>query len=94
MASFQDHCKESLKEFGNEYAHVHRYLDEFFRKVGPKHRSIRHHADGVEEVRRKWGNDAALAAERHIMTDWAWHPEYNGRVPTKSESEIWTLQIF
>lgn len=93
MSSFKEHCNDSYNEFGNPFPHVHKYLDEFFAKIGPKHRSIRHHIEGVEEVRKLWGDDAALAAESHIQKDWDWHPEYKGKVPTKQEAEIWTLGI-
>jgi hypothetical protein len=33
------------------------------------HRSFRHNVNGVEEVRKKWGDEAAKAAEIHIKRD-------------------------
>ena len=65
---------------GREFEYVHRWLDatarDYFPWVG--HRQIRHHKEGVEEIRKLWGDEAAKAAEMHIITD-------EGKVPTKEE---------
>jgi hypothetical protein len=68
---FEEHCTESLQTFGKPYAEVHKWLDELAFKppYGMKHRKVRHHAAGVEEVRRMWGDEAAKAARQHIITD-------------------------
>jgi len=58
-----------MRVLGREYRHVHRWLDELFATLGPAHRSVRHHTGGVEEVRRRWGDEAARAAEIHIRKD-------------------------
>jgi len=44
-------------------------LDELFKYTGSDHRAYRHNRRGVEEVRRKWGDRAAKAAEIHIKRD-------------------------
>ena len=85
MAAFEEHCEDCVKELGKPYEEVHRWLDELFRKVGPKHRSIRHHNEGIEEVRAKWGDEAAKAAEIHIKKD------CYGVVPTRREAEMWSI---
>jgi hypothetical protein len=36
---------------------------------GMKHRRLRHHAAGIEEVRRLFGDKAADAAQLHIEMD-------------------------
>jgi len=56
------------------------WLDETAKDYFPwtGHRQIRHHTDGVEEIRKMWGNEAARAAELHIIAD-------EGKVPTKEE---------
>lgn len=74
------HCKECLEKLGKEFDHVHAWLDATARDYFPwmGHRQIRHHKDGVEMVRRLWGDEAAEAAELHIIAD-------EGKVPSKNE---------
>tara|TARA_Y100000310_G_C20357186_1_gene657232 strand:+ start:297 stop:620 length:324 start_codon:yes stop_codon:yes gene_type:complete len=87
MAWFNEHCEECQEKLGERFEQVHRWLDELARKVGKgKHRSARHHKDGVEEVRKKWGDKAAQAAELHIMTDYG-----TKVVPTANQSQMWSL---
>ena len=71
MASYKEHCAECKQKLGNDWSVVHRWLDAFFAKLGynEKHREIRHHKKGIEEVRKLWGDDAAQAAEIHIARD-------------------------
>ena len=84
MAHVDIHCKDCLDELGDEFRYVHEWLDEFFAKLGPKHRDIRHHRGGVEAVRQKWGDQAARAAEIHIIRDCK-------KVPTEQEAQMWNL---
>lgn len=67
----EDHCKESKILFGEPFEQVHLWLDEFAGKpgIGMKHRRIRHHLAGINEVRRRFGERAAMAARQHIITD-------------------------
>jgi len=67
--NIQEHCNECNKLMGKDYREVHAWLDEFFMTKGPFHRKIRHHIEGIEEVRKIWGDDAAKAAELHIKSD-------------------------
>jgi hypothetical protein len=65
---------------GEEYKEVHLWLDEYAKKYpihihGPYHRQFRHNREGVEEVRKKWGNGGARAAEFHILFDMGCIPE-------------------
>ena len=69
MPSREQHCIECLYKMNDEFEYVHDWLDEFAQKMGPKHRLSRHHKEGVEEVRGKWGDQAAKAAEMHIVAD-------------------------
>ena len=80
MPSFQKHCSVSEDRFGCSYDYVHLWLDEFAKTHFPSHRHFRHHKEGVEEVRKKWGDMAAKAAELHIQQDM-------GFIPTK---DWWT----
>lgn len=81
MAHFKEHCADCEAALGDPHERVHLWLDELFKKLGSKHRAERHHREGVEEVRRMWGDEAATAAEIHIRKD------YYGvdRIPTKAE---------
>jgi hypothetical protein len=44
-------------------------MDELFKYVGPDRRGYRHNRRGIEEVRRRWGERAARAAEIHLKRD-------------------------
>lgn len=71
---FQDHCLECERELGKAWEVVHLWLDEFAKHCHDpftkhQHWLHRHHTEGVEEVRHKWGDQAAKAAELHIISD-------------------------
>ena len=71
MPSFEQHCSDSLASFGKPFAEVHKWLDELAGRPpwGMRHRKFRHHLAGVEEVRKRWGDEAAAAARQHIIAD-------------------------
>lgn len=69
MATFEQHCRECEAELGDRFEHVHRWLDELQPEYGPMHRVFRHHTEGVDRVRGRWGETAAHAAELHIRRD-------------------------
>ena len=69
MPSFEVHCSDCKMQLGDRFEQVNRWLDEFFAYVGSDHRDIRHNRQGVEKVRKMWGDKAALAAEIHIIRD-------------------------
>jgi DNA-binding GntR family transcriptional regulator len=85
MSHISEHCSDCVRILGDDFRHVHIWLDEFFATKGAKHRVMRHHVEGVEEVRRKWGDRAARAAEIHIMKD------CYGQVPSKEQAIVWHL---
>ena len=37
--------------------------------LNPHHRRHRHNAKGIDEVRARWGEEAAKAAELHVLDD-------------------------
>jgi hypothetical protein len=80
MAALYQHVAECKVVLGNGWPEVHIWLDEYaaFYHSLLAHRAFRHHCEGVEEVRRRWGDEAAKAAEIHIARD-------EGAVPTKLE---------
>lgn len=85
MPSFERHCQDCINALGEPFEEVHLWLDEYFDQMGPKHRVVRHHEEGIREVEEMWGKSAAKAAEIHIKAD------CNGRVPTMQEVALWGL---
>jgi hypothetical protein len=85
MASREEHCQDCVRELGETFVHVHEWLDALFAKLGPKHRSARHHQGGVEAVRQRWGDRAAQAAIIHIKKD------CNGKVPNEKEAQAFSF---
>lgn len=82
MASRSEHCADCRRELGEPFDHVHEWLDALFKVLHQKHRSARHHAGGVEQVRKMWGDRAARAAEIHIMRD------CGGVVPSEKDAQM------
>ena len=66
---FEEHCAESVRLFGEPFAEVHVRLDGFSTAMGARHRRRRHHLAGVAEAGRRWGDGAAEAARRHVVSD-------------------------
>ena len=92
--TYEDHCEETLQKLGDRHERVHRWLDEFAKDTYPlvSHRVHRHHEAGVEEVRHKWGDSAAKAAELHILSDVACYGMKS--VPTVDEAEaMWGQEV-
>lgn len=69
MAYLHEHCQDCKERLGREWREVHQWLDGLYAVHGHDHRQHRHHAEGVEEVRSLWGDEAALAAQIHIIVD-------------------------
>ncbi len=71
MPTTEIHCKNSFALFGKAYKEVHIWLDEFAGTLdyGMRHRRVRHHLDGVELVKIKFGDEAATVALQHIIDD-------------------------
>jgi hypothetical protein len=85
VSSHSQHCSDCRRELGEPFEQVHEWLDVLFKVLGPKHRSARHHAGGVEHVRKMWGDRAAFAAEIHIRKD------CGGKVPTEQQAQMWSM---
>lgn len=85
MASIEEHSKDCVYYLGKPFTEVHEWLDEFYATKGFRHRIMRHHVEGVEEARRKWGDRAATAAQIHIIKD------CYGKIPTREEAILWSI---
>lgn len=79
MGTRAEHIQDTLEKLGKSFEHVHEFLDQHHADHGGKHRFKLHHKDGVEMVRDKWGDEAALAAECHIRLDCL------GRIPSAED---------
>ena len=71
MASWKEHAKDCKDQLGKDWIVVHHWLDELAGIYWPwmGHRVHRHHKEGIEIIRQKWGDEAAKAAEIHILRD-------------------------
>lgn len=69
--NLEEHCLECVQKLGKPFKEVHQFLDEFAhsKQYGMRHRFIRHHLKGIEEVKRKFGVEAEQAAKLHIISD-------------------------
>jgi len=81
MSDLETHCRETVDKLGSEFREVHEWMDAYFPKMGPSHRKMRHHKEGIEEVRALWGDKAAQAAKIHIEADLC------GHIPKKIDYE-------
>jgi hypothetical protein len=74
---YQDHCKECEEKLGKPWECVHLWLDSKAKQYGGwmGHRCYYHHKEGIEEAREKWGDEAAKAAELHILSDFGYIPD-------------------
>jgi len=71
MPGHKQHCEDCERKLGKPFPEVHAWLDAFYGRDGDlAHRAVRHNLEGVEQVRRLWGDEAARAAILHIMLDW------------------------
>lgn len=94
MAHFDIHCADCEQILGQPFPQVHKWLDACFGMLGDKHRKVRHHKEGVEEIRKAWGEQAAKAAELHIMKDYFGTiytdpAQVRMCIPTKEEAQRW-----
>jgi hypothetical protein len=71
MPTLETHCQESERQFGKPWVEVHKWLDEFAGKPGHgmRHRRVRHHLEGIRQVRELFGDEAASVARQHIVAD-------------------------
>jgi hypothetical protein len=86
MAKFEEHCQDCVNELGEPFPQVHIWLDELFILLKHKHREIRHNSESVEEIREKWGDMAAKAAEIHIKKDYG-----TNKIPNKKEAQMYSF---
>ena len=67
----EEHEAECVRELGKPFTEVHQFLDQFAGKpeCGMRHRRKLHHQEGIELIRKMYGDEAAEAAKLHIISD-------------------------
>jgi len=71
MPKLDEHCSESQKTFGKDFAEVHIWLDEFAGtpEYGFRHRRKRHHEAGIRKAVEIFGEVVVPVARQHIVSD-------------------------
>jgi uncharacterized protein YcaQ len=71
MSTFEEHCQESISLFGKPYEKVHLWLDHFMgtEQYRMRHRKVRHHQAGINQVIERFGEEAGEVARQHIISD-------------------------
>ncbi|HHL43959.1 MAG TPA: hypothetical protein ENJ42_10095 [Hellea balneolensis] len=84
MSSLVEHQQDCIRLLGRPWTKVHIWLDAKFAQHGEMHRHCRHHSEGIEVIRQRWGPEAASAAERHVIMDC-------GHIPNAQDYEAGTV---
>ena len=87
----ETHCRDCLNMLGKEYREVNIFIDQFFAKMGPSHRSVYHCVEGLVEIKEKFGNEGVEAAKVHILRDFEGDFDY---IPTKLDVEKWYANVY
>jgi hypothetical protein len=69
MASLQQHNVDCNRWLGAECEDVNRWMDEWFAMLGPAHRKVRHHWEGIHEAQQLFGLRGRRAAIIHVLRD-------------------------
>jgi len=73
-----EHERRSKDKYGECFTYVHLWLDEFC-LFTIDHQKYRHNLRGVEYIKKKWGEKAALIAIQHIEDDNIFYIDNNKR---------------
>jgi len=74
MPSVKTHCAISKKRTGNDFAELHRWIDESTRNLGYDHRIERHHfnEDNKNRIKRYWDAKKEGLGEKAVI-EWLFH---------------------
>lgn len=91
MASIETHCDDCIELLGDNFVHVHKWLDQYAKDFPVQiwndyHRSFLHNSYGVEIIRAKWGIESEIAA-LHLARD------FNDVAPVGKLSEIVNISL-
>ena len=88
----EEHGKSCEAAFGNSFAAVHDFLDQYSKAFPRQHRKVYHHRQGLSVIAERFGPEAVKAAERHIIEDEGFVPEDHTHYHTESEELIRIVQ--
>jgi len=71
MPPLKTHCAISKKRTGNDFAELHRWIDEPTRGLGYEHRMARHYLNEEDKntIKGRWGEKALIEWLFHIALD-------------------------
>src|ERR1700733_7121042 len=69
MAHLEKHKADCVHFLKAPFQEVHEWLDAFSPILGPSHRNMRHHVEGMNEAEALFGKHGAQAAAIHILRD-------------------------
>jgi len=74
MPSLRTHCAISKKRTGNDFAELHRWIDEPTGELGPDHRIERHHYNEKDKntIKRYWDSKREGLGEKAVI-EWLFH---------------------
>jgi len=74
MPSFKTHCAISRKRTGNDFAELHRWIDEPTKRLGYEHRRKRHHLNETDKnkIREYWDSKREGLGEKAVI-EWLFH---------------------
>lgn len=75
MPNLKKHCKNSKDRTGDEHKELHKWMDEPQKELGINHRTERHDASSIEEVRERFGGKAIKEFLKHIAEDYEFTSE-------------------
>lgn len=98
MPPIEKHCRDCLELLGEDFLHVHEWLDQCARHFPPVvwndyHRSFLHNGYGIAIVEAKWGNRAKQAALIHIARDYDDVRDSNKIVEIVNKALMWFNNI-
>ena len=88
----ESHGKSCEAAFGESFAAVHDFLDQYSKAFPRQHRKVYHHRQGVAVIAERFGPEAVKAAERHIIEDEGFVPDDHTYYHTESEELIRIVQ--
>jgi hypothetical protein len=69
LATLAQHKADCVRFLSSPYEEVHVWIDQYSNTNGAGHRKFLHHKEGVEQARRRFGDEGATAAAIHILRD-------------------------
>jgi len=74
LPKFRTHCAISKKRTGNDFADLHRWIDEPTKTLGPDHRIERHHYNYRDKnrIKKYWDSLGEGLGEKAVI-EWLFH---------------------